>query len=302
MKPTLVVLAAGMGSRYGGVKQIDPVGPAGQAIIDYSVYDAIRAGFDRVVFVIRTEIEEDVKEFFAGKFDTRINVAFVLQQLTDIPEGRVVPANRQKPWGTAHAVLAARKVVDAPFAVINADDFYGHNAFITANEYLSSIETTSTDYALIGYRLDTTLSEHGSVSRGIVSRDKEHWLTDVEEHTRIKATQKGIVSVGEGDIERARFDGSELVSMNLWGFSPVAMSLMWSLFDEFLESRSEEPKAEFYIPYAVNQMTLRGEARCKVIETSSRWFGVTYPQDRAAAVASIRNLVAANEYPESLWA
>ena len=301
MKSTLIVLAAGMGSRYGGVKQIDPVGPSGEAIIDYSIYDAIRAGFGRVVFIIRPEIENDVKEFFAGKFDDKIDVAYAIQSLSDLPDGFSVPSERQKPWGTAHAILAARSIVDNPFAVINADDFYGHDAFKAVHSHLTGLDESSNICALIGYRLDATLSEHGSVSRGIVSHDTEGWLTGVEEHTKIEDTANGIVSYGDDGTERARFDGNELVSMNLWGFAPTAMDMLWSQFCEFVASRGNEPKSEFYIPHAVNHMVARGDSRCTVIPTTSKWFGVTYPQDKASAVASVKKLTDSNEYPVSLW-
>lgn len=307
MKPTLLVLAAGMGSRYGGVKQIDPVGPSGEAIIDYSIFDAIRAGYDRVVFVIRREIEEDVRSFFAGKFDGRIRVDYVHQELTDIPVGFNVPPLREKPWGTAHAVLAARQVMEEPFAVINGDDFYGAEALRTMAEYLDSVSAEATDYAMVGYRLDVTLSENGTVSRGIVDVDGEGWLQGIEEHTKISAAGAGsgelgaVISYADDGSERARFTGSEATSMNLFGFTPAAMRQFWAEFGTFLEETEGQPKAEFFIPLAMNRLKTAGRARMRVLPTESEWFGVTYREDRPDVVARIRRLVDVGVYPESLW-
>ncbi len=301
MKPTLLVLAAGMGSRYGGVKQIDPVGPSGEAIIDYSIFDAIRAGFDRVVFVVRRDIEEDVRAFFAGKFDDRIRSDYVHQELADVPAGFSVPAERAKPWGTAHAVLSARDVIDAPFAVINGDDFYGAAALRTAADYLSNLGAADTRYCMVGYRLDVTLSRHGTVSRGIVEHDDNRWLRDIEEHTKIGWEEDVVVSYDDDGGVRARFTGREATSMNLFGFAPPAMHQFWSSFEEFLASKGTEPKAEFYIPYAMKLLIDARSAHMKVLETNSEWFGVTYREDRPAVVKRIAALVEEGAYPESLW-
>lgn len=303
MKPTLVVLAAGMGSRYGGVKQIDPVGVSGEAIIDYSIYDAVQAGFDRVVFVIRREIEADVRAFFAGKFEDRLRVEYVHQELQDVPASFTVPAERTKPWGTCHAVLAARAVVDAPFAVINGDDFYGRSALVTMAEYLGSLPVDSRDYAMVGYRLDRTLSENGTVSRGIVTHDEQGWLQSIREHTRIKRHrgEERIVSLDEDDGVIARFDGSEPTSMNLFGFAPPAMVKFEREFAAFLAVHGTQPKSEFYIPYAMNILREKGEARMQVLRSDSEWFGVTYQEDRPDVVARIRELVDAGVYPPALW-
>jgi hypothetical protein len=301
MKPTLLVLAAGMGSRYGGVKQIDPVGPAGEAIIDYSIYDAIRAGYGRIVFVVRKEIEADVRDFFAGKFDDRIDVAYVHQDLSDLPAGFSVPEGRTKPWGTCHAVLAARDVIDAPFAVINGDDFYGRQALATMARYLTDLPVDGTDYAMVGYRLARTLSQNGTVSRGIVTHDSGGWLESIEEHTKLKGTDDVVVSLTDDGETRATFDGSEATSMNLFGFTPAAMAQFGDEFATFLAAHGGEPKSEFYIPYAMNRLKEAERARMKVLRSDSEWFGVTYREDRPEVVARIRALVDAGIYPDSLW-
>jgi len=301
MKPTLIVLAAGMGSRYGGVKQIDPVGTSGEAIIDYSIYDAIRAGFDRVVFVVRREIEADVRAFFAGKFEGRIKADYVCQELGDVPEGFAVPEGRAKPWGTAHAVLAARHVVDAPFAVINGDDFYGAAALRAAAEYLSTLEHNATRYCMVGYRLDVTLSRHGTVSRGIVEHDADGWLRDIEEHTKIGWDAETIISHDDAGGVRARFSGTEATSMNFFGFAPPAMEQFWDGFAEFLSRSGSEPKSEYYIPYAMKLLIDAKTATMKVLPTDSEWFGVTYREDRPAVVERIAALVDSGVYPRALW-
>lgn len=306
MKPTLLVLAAGMGSRYGGVKQIDPVGVAGEAIIDYSIYDAIQAGFDRVVFVIRREIEADVRQFFAGKFDDSLRVDYVYQDLLDVPDSFPVPPARSKPWGTGHAVLAARGVIDAPFAVINGDDFYGRSALSTMADYLSGLSSRDTDYAMVGYRLDRTLSENGSVSRGIVTHDTEGWLRSIEEHTRLepRPTPEGkrrVASLNEDDTVRAWFDGTEPTSMNLFGFTPAVMEQFLREFSSFLNAYGREPKSEFYIPYGMNLLKDKGDARMKVLRSDSEWFGVTYQEDRPGVVERLRTLVEEGAYPAPLW-
>lgn len=309
MKPTLLVLAAGMGSRYGGVKQIDPVGPDGEAIIDYSIYDAIQAGYNRAVFVVRKEIEDDVREFFAGKFEGKIEIDYVHQELSDVPPGFSVPAERSKPWGTAHAVLAAREAIDAPFAVINGDDFYGRGALKTIGEYLHSLPVDGTDYGMVGYRLDRTLSDHGTVSRGIVSHDEAGWLQSIEEHTKLEARDGKVASLVDGGDHdgdhdgtvKAWFSGDEPTSMNLFGFTPRAMEQFQERFAQFLREFGDAPKSEFYIPYAMNLLRERGEARMKVLRSDSEWFGVTYREDRPAVVARLKELAAEGTYPPSLW-
>lgn len=306
MKPALVVLAAGMGSRYGGVKQIDPVGVRGEAIIDYSIYDAIQVGFDRVIFVIRREIERDVREFFSGKFEDRLRVDYVHQDLTDVPGEFPIPPERVKPWGTAHAMLAARGAVDAPFAVINGDDFYGRPALQVMADYLSQLPSDSTDYAMVGYRLDRTLSEHGTVSRGIVTHDDAGWLQTIEEHTRLKRREEAqnppVASLDEKDEVKTWFSGREPVSMNLFGFAPPAMEQFSREFSDFLQLYGGETRSEFYIPYGMNRLREKGLARMRVLRSDSEWFGVTYQEDRPEVVARIRSLVEEGTYPAPLWA
>lgn len=290
-----------MGSRYGGVKQIDPVGPSGEAIIDYSIYDAIQAGYTQVVFVIRREIEADVRDFFSGKFDDLLEVDYVYQELSDVPSGFSAPAHRTKPWGTAHAVLAARDVVAAPFAVINGDDFYGREALQTMSSYLQNRESDDTDYAMVGYRLDRTLSENGTVSRGIVTHDADGWLESITEHTKLQGQENRVASYDDTGTIRAWFNGDEATSMNLFGFTPAAMGQLSEEFRRFLQDFGEQPKSEFYIPYAMNRLKERGAARMQVLRSDAEWFGVTYRQDRPDVVARIQSLVDQGKYPASLW-
>lgn len=306
MKPTLLVLAAGMGSRYGGVKQIDPVGPAGEAIIDYSIFDAIRAGFGKVVFVVRREIEDDVRAFFSGKFEDTLETEYVIQDLADVPDGFDVPANRSKPWGTGHAVLAARDVIDAPFAVINGDDFYGASALATMADYLGKQRVDGTDYAMVGYRLDKTLSPNGTVSRGIVQHDSGGWLVSIVEHKKLRpegreADGAEVVSLDDDGAEIARFPGDTATSMNLFGFTPAAMEQFSREFAGFLKHHGHEGKSEFYIPYAMNILKEQGRARMQVLRSDADWFGVTYQEDRPDVVARLQALVDSGAYPSPLW-
>ena len=265
------------------------------------MYDAIRAGFDRVVFVVRREIEADVREFFAGKFEDRIAADYVVQDLHDVPEGFSVPADRSKPWGTAHAVLAAREAIDAPFAVINGDDFYGRDALRTIADYLSDRTAESTEYAMVGYRLDKTLSPNGTVSRGIVETDDAGVLVSIEEHTKLRREDGGVVSLTDDGSVRARFHGDEATSMNLFGFTPAAMAQFREEFAAFLERYGTEAKSEFYIPYAMNRIGEAGRGMMRVLRSDGDWFGVTYQEDRPEVVAKITELVDAGEYPRTLW-
>ncbi len=299
--PTLVVLAAGMGSRYGGVKQIDSVGPSGEAIIDYSVYDAIEAGFEHVVFVIRSEIEADVREFFGHSFNKRIQVSYVHQRFDDVPEGFVVPRERVKPWGTAHAMLAAREVVETPFVVINADDFYGRDAYVLLADYLTAETAAPTDYAMVAYRLDQTLSDNGTVSRGIVSVGSDDWLDKIEEHTKLRPENGRVASYDDDQSVKAWFTGSEPTSMNTFGFFPAAMEQFAEEFAQFVNEHGDDPRAEFYIPYAMDRLQRAGKARMKVLEGGKEWFGVTYREDRPRVVVRIGDLVARGAYPAKLW-
>ena len=306
MKPTLLVLAAGMGSRYGGLKQLDPVGPSGETILDYSVYDAVRAGFGKVVFVIRHDFEEAFKERVKASFGGRIAVEYAFQELSDLPGGRKVPEGRAKPWGTAHAVRAARDVVDAPFAMINADDFYGRDSFMRVAERLSSLSASRTPGAvepicMAGYGLANTLSENGSVARGICDVAPDGRLRTVTEHTKIAREADGVIRSALPDGTSMALTGDETVSMNFWGFTPALFTLMEEQFPRWLDANSDNLKAEWYIPLVVN--TLLGEVRAvvDVLSVTSRWFGVTYREDKPATTAAIRALVAEGEYPESLW-
>ena len=301
MKPTLLILAAGMGSRYGGLKQIDPMGPAGETLLDYSVFDALRAGFDRAVFVIRPDFEQAFRERVLARFSGRIDTALAFQTLDRLPAGFAVPAGREKPWGTTHAILCARDVVEAPFAMINADDFYGRDSFAVLGRQLAGISGDSTAYCMVGFTLAGTLSDHGTVARGVCRTDERCFLTDIQELTAV-----GRVA-GDG-LEGTALDGSvvaltgnEPVSMNMWGFTPRAFPQLETDFCEFLATRGGEAKSECYIPMTVGSLVKSGQASCEVLPTTSRWFGATYAEDKAAVQANLRELVAAGEYPESLW-
>lgn len=302
MQPTLLVLAAGMGSRYGGLKQIDPMGPNGETVLDYSVFDAIRAGFGRVVFIIREDFADAFRQGIGARFSDRIQVDYAFQKLDDLPEGYTVPEGRTKPWGTAHAVRAARDLVKEPFAVINADDFYGRDAYRSAAEFLSSpsAENGPSHYAMVGYPLENTLSDHGDVNRGICSRDAAALLSNVEEYVRIKRDDDGTVrgTALDGEI-RPIADGTP-VSMNFWIFRPDFFAHLENEFTAFLETGATGEKTECYIPTVVDNLIRTGRADCRVLDTTSHWFGVTYPDDKPHVVASITSLVADGEYPSPL--
>ncbi len=301
MKPTLLVLAAGMGSRYGGLKQLDPVGPSGEAIIDYSIYDAIRAGFGKIVFVIRRDIEDAFKTSIGSKYAGLIKVEYAFQELNDLPDGFTVPEGRVKPWGTGHAILSAASVISEPFAVINADDFYGADSYCKLAAYLETARDGDyADYCMVGFYLKNTLSEHGSVSRGVCSEDSAGNLTTAEELTKISLTSDGIANANEDGSIR-KLTGSELVSMNMWGFTPSLFDNLRRLFVEFLQAHGSEEKSEFYIPFAVNSMIEDGIAKVKIIETPASWFGITYREDKPAVVSGIAAKVSAGEYPEKLF-
>ena len=299
-RTTLVILAAGMGSRYGGVKQIDGVGPNGEAIIDYSIYDALRAGFTDLCFVIRAEIEDAVREFFAGKFGDEVHVSYAVQSLDDIPGGSTPPPERTKPWGTAHAVYAARKRVSTPFAVVNADDFYGRNSYDTIHRFLAGTNPGSTEYAMVGFRLDDTLSDHGTVSRGICRTDDQGYLTSIVEHKKIERLGTTITHISD-DGTTTELSPDDVASMNMFGFAPSVFGLIEREFLRFLENNAQNPTAEFYIPSLMTGLIDAGVARMRVLPTSSHWFGMTYRQDRSAVQAQIRSYVEAGEYPRKLW-
>ena len=300
MKPTLLILAAGVGSRYGGIKQLDRIGPNGETLLDYSIYDAVQAGFDKVVFIIKESLEAGFKEMFINRLRDQIEVDYVFQEIWMVPEGILVPDERQKPWGTGHAVLMAEDRIDKPFAVINADDFYGRKAYeAVAGYYQSWTPEKANDYCMIGYHLDRTLSEFGSVSRGICQLNGENELVDVVERTSIERTKTGIM-YKDGNEAFVLPDGS-VVSMNFWGFTPSFFSHLKSGFDSFIRKNYENLKAEFYIPSMVNTMIKSGEARVKVLSCDEQWFGMTYQEDRIIVVESIRALIHKGVYPQKLW-
>lgn len=300
-KPTLLILAAGMGSRYGGLKQLDPMGPHGETVLDYSVFDALRAGFGKVVFVIRKDFEEDFRSKVGSRFDKHIPVEYAFQSLTDLPEGFTVPEGRVKPWGTTHAVLAAEQQVKEPFAMINADDFYGQDAFAQLAKNLPTLQPKEgrMQYSLVGFQLKNTLSDHGSVARGVCT-SKEGKLTSVTEMTKIVKTPSGARNE-EDAANPIELTGNELVSMNFWGFTPEVFPQLKEAFVNFLKKEGGSAKSECYVPKEVDLFIKNGTADVAVLETSSSWFGVTYPEDKEVVVASIKKLTDAGEYPAPLW-
>ncbi len=297
-KPTLLVLAAGMGSRYGGLKQIDPVGPSGETIIDYSIFDALRAGFGKLVFVIRKDIEQQFREIVGARFEKRIAVEYAYQELDKLPPGYSLPAGRTKPWGTTHAILMAQGVVNEPFAAINADDFYGQQAYQLLAHHLTS---GTPDYAMVGFILKNTLSAHGSVARGVSRVNADNYLTHIVEMMKIEPDGNGAKDTGaDGSI--TRLSGEEAVSMNFWGFTPALFPQLHVEFEKFLKRAGGEQKSECYIPATIGELVTTGQAKCKVLRTNDSWFGVTYREDRPQVVESIRQLIAQGKYPEKLWA
>lgn len=300
MKPTIVILAAGIGSRYGSLKQIDQVGPSGETIIDYSVYDALRAGFGKMIFVIRKSIEEELKEALLKRWERRVDMSYVFQELEDIPAGFRVPADRQKPWGTSHAVLVAEPKVNGPFAVINADDFYGAGAFKIMADNMLQLKNEGVIYSLVGYDLSSTLSEHGSVARGVCQVDKDGKLVGIVERLHVEKTSQGIFYKDDQD-RLAPLRGDETVSMNFWGFTPTFFSFAGREFRAFLEANIRNPKAELYIPLVVNKLVKSGEAGVMILETKEKWFGVTYREDKPGVIEELARLVAAGVYPKTLW-
>jgi UTP-glucose-1-phosphate uridylyltransferase len=290
-------MAAGMGSRYGGLKQIDPVGPAGETIIDYSIYDAMRAGFGKLVFIIRNDIEQAFKETVGARFEKRIPVEYVHQELDKLPPGFTVPQGRTKPWGTTQAVLLAEGVVNEPFAVINADDFYGAESYRVLAEHLKS---GSPDYAMVGFVLRNTLSDFGSVARGVCRVNAGGFLEKIEELTNIERDGNGAKNTApDGTV--TRLSGEEPVSMNFWGFTPQIFPQLRQVFHRFLERNSKEMKAESYVPSAVGELVNAGEARVKVLRSRDSWFGVTYREDRPRVIDSVGTLIDAGTYPGALW-
>jgi UTP-glucose-1-phosphate uridylyltransferase len=300
MKPTLVILAAGMGSRYGSLKQVDPVGPAGETILEYSVYDAIRAGFGKVVFVIRRDIEKDFKEIFIDKLKSHIEIDYVFQELDMVPQGITVPADRVKPWGTGHAVMVAANVVKEPFAVINADDYYGSDAYKKIATYLSALPTDASAFSMVGFDLDNTLSEHGLVSRGVCDVDSTSNLISVTERTKIGRDAKGVAYKDAND-QSVYISDKSIVSMNFWGFSPLFFTQLEKHFREFIRENAANIKAELYLPFVVDELVKQKQATVKVLRSTDKWFGVTYKEDKPLVVAKIKELVEAGVYPQNLW-
>ena len=309
MKPTLLVLAAGMGSRYGGLKQMDGLGPSGETIIDYSIYDAVQAGFGKVVYIVREYFREQMEQTVRQKYSSvkcldgsPLEFQFVTQELDKIPEGFTLNPERQKPWGTAHAVLMAAQAIHEPFVVINGDDFYGKESFRIAGDWCRAHENSKGVYAIVGFEVDHTLSETGGVSRGICAYDAQNHLTDVVEHHNVMFDADGVLR-GDNSItgERHELQPEDLCSMNMWGFTPDYFKASADIFVNFLQANINELKKEYYIPYAVDTMVKAGTAACDVLGTPSHWFGVTFKEDRPAVVAKFAQLAATGVYPTPLY-
>lgn len=300
MKPTLFILAAGMGSRYGGLKQLDGLGPNGETIMDYSVYDALRAGFGKIVFVIRKDFEADFREKVAAKYEGHVPVDIVFQGIDSLPEGFTVPEGRTKPWGTGHATLMGKDVIDEPFGVINADDYYGPESFQALADFLKSAEGRKGEYCMIGFKIENTLSENGGVSRGLCEVSESGMLTGVKECHGIQIKDGALVQT-LADGSEAPFPAGAPVSMNMWGFTPDFFDYSQEAFVAFLRDHGSELKSEFYIPSVVNDMIHAGTATLKVISTPSRWFGVTYAADREATVERFAALAREGVYPSPLY-
>lgn len=299
MKPTLLILAAGMGSRFGGLKQVEPVGPNGETILEYSIFDAIRAGFGKVIFVIRESFADDFKNKFESKLKGKIDIEYVYQEIHKLPEGFNLPEGREKPWGTGHAILMAKDVINEPFAAINADDFYGAEAYKVIAEYLRNL-TDPKKYAMVGYQLNNTLSDFGSVSRGICITNPDRQLTKITETHKIRQeNQKIFCESGTG--ETVELTGNEAVSMNFWGFHSSIFQNIENQFIEFLKDNIHLPKSEFYIPFIVFEMILKGLASVDVLAADSPWFGVTYQKDKPFVIEQIQKLTDQGVYPSKLW-
>lgn len=296
--PTLLILAAGMATRYGSLKQIDQLGPHGETIIDYSIYDAIKAGFGKVIFIIRESIEEEFKAVMLHKFSDKIAVDYILQELKNLPEGFSVPEQREKPWGTGQAVWVAASEIQEPFAVINGDDFYGYQSFKIMADFLKNVKSDK-EYGLVGYQLKNTLSEHGTVSRGICEIDHSGYLKSVTEHTDIIKTEEGITT--RNNEKHEILNANEVVSMNLMGFTPSIFPFFEEYFKKFLQIHGNKTKTEFYLPEVVNQLVKGNKAQVKVLPSLEKWFGVTYPNDKPVAIQNLKKLTAAGIYSKNLW-
>ena len=303
MKPTLVLLAAGMGSRYGGLKQLDGLGPNGETIMDYSIYDAIKAGFGKIVFVIRKDFEQEFREKVLSKYEGHIPAEVCYQSLDALPEGFTVPEGREKPWGTNHAVMMAKDLIHEPFCVINCDDFYNRDSFMVIGKFLADLPDNATNtYAMVGFRVGNTLSENGTVARGVCSKDENDLLTTVVERTEIMRVD-GKVSYKDENGEWVAIEDNTPVSMNMWGFTPDYFAHSDAYFKQFLSDPKNQanPKAEFFIPLMVNELVNNGTSTVKVLDTTSKWFGVTYSADRQATVDRIQALVNEGIYPNKLF-
>jgi dTDP-glucose pyrophosphorylase len=299
-KPTLLVLAAGMGSRYGGLKQIDTLGPHGETIIDYSIYDAIRAGFGKVVVIIRKSIEEDFKQVFYKKYSGKIDIEYVLQEVEYVPAGVSFHPERVKPWGTAHAVLMAAEAVTAPFCVINGDDFYGTDAFTQMAAFLTQQKPDDTTYCMVGYQLARTLSDYGFVARGICQSDANGNLSDIKECTQIKRIGSVVCYKDEQEVNQPLPD-QQIVSMNFWGFTPAYFKDLALSFENFIRQNGQNLKAELYIPTVVGELIKEKKASVKILSSTAEWFGVTYQEDRSFVVNRLKNLTEKGIYPSPLW-
>jgi choline kinase len=301
MKPSLVILAAGMGSRYGSLKQVDRFGPSGETIVEYSIYDALRAGFGKIVMVVRKEFVNDFKDLILRNAMTKAEIEFAFQELDNIPEGLSVPNDRAKPWGTGHALLVAQKNISAPFAVINADDFYGAASYKVMADFLVQAPEESMDtYCIVGYTLENTLSESGHVSRGVCMIDENGYLKSISEHKKIFRRDNAIISQID-EAHSVEFTGKEIVSMNLMGFTPSMFQHLDGQFRTFIRDNIDNLNAEFYLPAMVNEVVKEGKARVKVLQTIEKWFGVTYKEDRTMVINSLIKLLEAGVYPVNLW-
>lgn len=299
MKPTLLVLAAGMGTRYGGNKQLDEVGPSGETIIDYSIYDAIRAGFGKIVFVIRRDIEDQVKDRFVKKLKGKIEVDYVFQEITNLPEGVKVNPDRSKPWGTSHAILVTSQKIKEPFGVINADDYYGVESFGILHDFLVN-DKDPNNYCIVGYKMNNTLSEHGHVNRGVCRVGSDGLLQNIVETRQIEKTPDGAKAPDEqGNMQK--FTGDEIVSMNLWGFKPSCFTFLTREFRNFINEKGMDLKAELDIPTSVDKFVKSGEITIKILMSNDRWFGVTYREDKPYVVESIKNMVSKGIYPAKIY-
>ena len=298
MKPSLLVLAAGMGSRYGGNKQLDEVGPSGETIIDYSIYDAIRAGFGKIVFIIRRDIEDQVKERFVEKLKDKIEVDYVFQEITNLPEGSKVNPDRSKPWGTSHAIMVAKNKIKEPFGVINADDFYGAESFKILYDFLTTDEKT-TNYCIVGYKMKNTLSDHGNVNRGVCKVNSDGFLVDIVETREIEKLPDG-AQAPFTDGGMIKFTGDEVVSMNLWGFKQSCFDFLEKEFKHFIATKGMDLKSELDIPTSVDKFVKTGEITIKILMSNERWFGVTYKEDKPFVVESINNMIAKGVYPSKI--